>query len=149
MSKGTGKSGSRSRRKPARDLEGRVSRVDGDENSRSLQLTLSITELLAGVSGAIEDLAGEAGLLIMRSLIDEEVEQIAGTRCKHDQGDRAVRWGSEESYVVLGGKKVPMRRPRVRERRGTERALERFRLFQRPALMERSVAKQVICGVSM
>ena len=149
MSKGTAKSGTRSRRKPAKQLKGQVRRVDGGENATTVQLTLPIKELLAGVSGAIESLAGEAGLLIMKSLIDEEVEQLAGQRCKHDQGDKAVRWGAEESYVLLGGKKVPVRRPRVRERRGSELPIERFRLFQRPALMEGSVAKEVICGVSM
>jgi len=148
MSKGTAKSGTRSRRKPPKQLKGQVRRVDGGENA-TVQLTLPIKELLAGVSGAIESLAGEAGLLIMKSLIDEEVEQLAGQRSKHDQGDKAVRWGTEESYVLLGGKKVPVRRPRVRERQGSELPLERFRLFQRPALMERTVAEEVICGVSM
>ena len=65
MSKGTAKSGTRSRRKPSKQLKGQVRRVDGGENA-TVQLTLPIKELLAGVSGAIESLAGEAGLLIMK-----------------------------------------------------------------------------------
>jgi len=86
---------------------GPASGWEGERNDGpTVQLTLHINDPLAGVSGAIESLAGEAGLLIMKSLIDEEVEQLAGQRSKHDQGDKAVRWGSEESYVLLGGKKV-------------------------------------------
>ena len=77
--------------------------MDGGENATTVQLTLPIKELLAGVSGAIESLAGEAGLLIMKSLIDEEVEQLAGQRCKHDQGDNAVRWGGPHGEIGRQG----------------------------------------------
>ena len=43
-------------------------------------------------------LAGEGGLHIMKNLIDEDGQQLAGTRCRHD------RAGSEKGYVTLGGK---------------------------------------------
>jgi transposase-like protein len=147
MSKRYAKTGSRSRRKPARDLHGQVVSVKTDAEQKTIQLCLPIAEILEGVQGAVESAAGTAGLLIMKTLIDDEVEQLAGERSKHD--DRgAVRWGEEESYVLFGGKKIPYRRPRVRERRGKEVPLEMFRRFQRPALMEEVVAREVVCGVS-
>ncbi len=149
MSKKNTKKGSRSRRKPARDREGEVSRVDGDGQRVTVQLSLPIAEILAGVHGAVEEMAGEAGLLIMQSLIEEEVEQRAGQRYKHDPQRQAMRWGKEESYLTLGGKKAPFLRPRLRDAKGQEVQLERFKLFQRGSAMQEAVAKQVICGVSM
>lgn len=149
MSKKNTKKGSRSRRKPARAREGEVSRVDGDGQRVTVQLSLPIAEILAGVHGAVEEMAGEAGLLIMQSLIEEEVEQRAGQRYKHDPQRQAMRWGKEESYLTLGGKKAPFLRPRLRDAKGQEVQLERFKLFQRGSAMQEAVAKQVICGVSM
>ncbi len=45
MSKKNTKKGSRSRRKPARDREGEVSRVDGDGQRVTVQLSLPIAEI--------------------------------------------------------------------------------------------------------
>lgn len=146
MSKKYAKTKTRSRRKSARDPEGQVTGLDSD--GAAVQLSLPINEILAGVHGAVRDVCGTAGLLIMQALIDEEVEQKAGAKHKQDPDDGAVRWGQEESYLLLGGKKVPTKRPRLRERNGREVLLERFRLFQRPARIEDEVEKQVILGVS-
>ena len=146
MSKKYAKTRTRSRRKPASDLDGRVTDLDTD--GATVQLSLPINEILAGVHGAVREVCGTAGLLIMQALIDDEVEQKAGTKYKHDRDQGAVRWGQEESYLHLGGKKVPTQRPRLRQRDGREELLERFRLFQRPARIEEEVSKQVILGVS-
>ncbi len=148
MSKKYAKKTRRSRRKPAENLDEQVSQVEID-GEKAVQLSLPISEILAGIHGAVESVAGRAGLLIMKSLIDEEVEQLAGQERKHDSVSGAIRWGKEESYLLFGGKKVPHKRPRVRERDGGELSLERFKLFQRPPLLEEPIAKQVILGVSM
>ena len=149
MSKKNTKTSSRSRRNRAKDRERKVSPVTSEGKRVSVQLSLPIAEILAGVHGAVEEMAGEAGLLIMQSLIEEEVEQRAGQRYKHNPAREATRWGSEESYVTFAGKKVPFLRPRLRGAEGQEVQLERFKLFQRGSAMEEAVAKEVICGVSM
>ena len=146
MSKKYAKTRTRSRRKPARDPEGHVTRLDSE--GAAVQLSLPINDILAGVHGAVREVCGTAGLLIMQALVDEEVEEKAGTKYKQDQDQGAVRWGQEESYFLLGGKKVSMKRPRLRKRNGREVLLERFRLFQRPARIEDEIEKQVILGVS-
>ena len=97
MSKKNTKKGARSRRNPAKNYAGEVSQLAKEGNRVTVQLSLPIAEILAGVHGAVEEMAGEAGLLIMQSLIDEEVEQRAGQRYKHDSQreaivtDRAIR----------------------------------------------------------
>lgn len=144
MSKKYAKQGNRSRRKAPKEQEGYEGFVDAAAGT--VQLSLPLAEILDSMRSGIEDLAANAGLLIIRTLIDDEVEGLAGERGKH--GAPALRWGHEQSHVVFGGKKLPFKRPRVRAREGEELELERMRAFQDPARMEKSVANQVILGVS-
>lgn len=146
MKKKTTKTGTRSRRKPV-ESRGKVDRVD--QKQQSVQLTLPIAEILAGVDDAVERVAGEAGLLVMKALIDEEVEQLAGKRYEHQEDRDAHRWGAQESHLVFGGKKIPFKRPRVRSTDGGELSLERLRCFQSDGRLQQAAAKQVALGVSM
>ena len=135
---------SRSRRKPSTSGSGRVvSAQDG-----VIQLAFPIPHVLAATHGAIESLCGEVGLLVMKALIDDEVEQRAGTRYSHDDDCDLVRWGHEEGYVIFGGKKVPFRRPRVRQKSGGEVELERYQMFQSEERIEKAVSRRVARSVS-
>jgi transposase-like protein len=144
MSKKYAKRTSRSRRKAPKDLD--TFQASVDRSAQAVQLSLPVAEIFEDVRSGLEQLCSTAGLLIMKSLIDDEVEGLAGKRGKH--GSPALRWGHEESHVVLGGKKQALRRPRVRTRDGEEIALQRVRIFQQPALMEEEVTKQITLGVS-
>ena len=66
----------RSRRKKPEELKGKI--LGKDE--AAVQLSLPIAEIVAGVEDSVEALAVQAGLLIMRSLIDDEVQLKAGER---------------------------------------------------------------------
>jgi len=138
----------RSRRKAPREPRGRVREVNQEKGEVTLELPLPLRELLAGVRNAVESVAAEAGLLVMKALIDEEVEQYSGPKDQHNPERQGHRWGSEEGYVVFSGKKVPVKRPRVRTVDGKERTLERYGLFQTPVAMQESVGEKVVCGVA-
>src|SRR3972149_6490454 len=77
----------RSRRKLPAGFPGRIGGVD----QASVQLSLPIAEIVADTIDSVEALAAEAGLLVIKALIDEEVEQRAGLRYRHAQGRQAVR----------------------------------------------------------
>lgn len=148
MAKKYAKKTKRSRRKAPQEPRGRIGEVDHENEEVTLALPLPLTELLAGVRNAVETVAAEAGLLVMKALIDEEVEQYTGPKDQHNPERQGHRWGSEEGYVVFSGKKVPLKRPRVRTVDGKERTLERYGLFQTPAAMQESVGEKVGCGVA-
>ena len=133
----------RSRRKSPSSPRWRFVCADGE-----VQLALPIPQLLAATHGAIEALAGEAGLLVIKAMIDEEVEQLAGRRYEHDPERGAVRWGKEEGFVVFDGNKVPVHRPRVRRADGGEVQLQRYRMFQNEGRSQQSVVKHILRGVS-
>lgn len=69
----------------------------------------------------LEQLAGQAGVLIMEAVMAAEVERLAGPRGKHERERPASRWGSQPGYAVLAGRKVQLVRPRVRDAAGGER----------------------------
>ena len=56
-----------------------------------------------------------------------------------DVTGRVKRWGSQGGYAVLAGKKIPVRRPHVRDRERREVALESYSRFQSPPRRQRSI----------
>ena len=91
---------------------------------------LPIAEILAGVQDSLESLAGHAGLLIMNALLEDEVDQLVGERYSHNPDRRASRHGHDDGYIVFAGRKVPMKKPRVRSH-GHPRAAPRLQHRQR------------------
>ena len=138
----------RSRRK-LHNLDDKTVTVDVADGKASFQMVLPMSDALFDVAKAIEQTASEAGLLLMKSLIDEEVEQIAGSRYRHDCDRRAVRWGKEDGHVIFAGRKVAMEKPRVRSSDGNdELPLRRWDAFSHPARMEQTVAGRILRRVS-
>ncbi len=119
-----------------------------DDSTPFVQLQLPITDILSGVRQSVEQLSIDAGLLVMNALIEEEVERRAGKKGKHDPNREARRWGSEDGYLVMAGKKIPTERPRVRSVDGEEIRLERYERFQADGDLQRSVGKHVLAGVA-
>lgn len=113
-----------------------------------LDLPFSLEELLEGVTADIEGLSGEAGLLIIKAIIDHEVEILAGRRYERSSVKRAFRWGSEAGYVFYGGRKAGIGRARVRDKSGREVELKSYRRFQRRGKMQDAVLGKVVRGVS-
>src|SRR4030042_1106789 len=117
---------SRSKRK-FHNLNGNAVTVEVADGKACFQIMLPFSEALFDVAKAIEQTASDAGLLLMKSLIDEEVEQLAGSRYHHDPHRQAFRWGQDEGHIIFAGRKVAMKRPRVRAADGTEElALRRW-----------------------
>jgi transposase-like protein len=104
--------------------------------------------LLLDVAEAIEQTASQAGLLMMKALIDEEVEQVTGQRYTHQADRQATRWGHDEGHVIFAGRKVAMPRPRVRSLEGREIPLTRYQAFAHPQRMRKAVSQRILRRVS-
>ena len=137
----------RSRRK-VQDLQNQTVTVDVDEGKASFQMVLPLNPLLLDVAGAIEQTASQAGLLMMKALIDEEVEQIAGGRYTHQSERQATRWGYDEGHVIFAGRKVALPRARVCSVEGREVPLARYQAFAHPQRMQAAVAQRILRRVS-
>ena len=133
-------------RRPAYRVE--FAPAESSGSGQAMRIELPLGELTGDLRAAVNELAGQSGLRLIQALIAEEVAQRAGRRYEHQAGREAHRWGREDGYVVWAGKKVPLERPRLRDRQGREVALERYRQFQHDGTRQRDVARRLLAGVS-
>lgn len=138
----------RSRRKMQK-LNGQVVTVALADGRATFQMILPMSQMLFDVASAIEQTASQAGLLMMKALIDEEVKQLAGSRYQQYPGRKAIRWGNEDGHVIFAGRKVAMEKPRLRSRDGQEElTLHRWHAFAHPYRMQQAVANKLLRRVS-
>ena len=96
-------------------------------------------ELLCEVNGQIEAFSAQVGMRIMHAVMEQELGKIVGEWGRPS----AYRHGSQRGYVVYGGRKVSIARPRVRGRNGGEVGLDTYRSFQGEDKMHSAVARQL------
>ncbi len=82
-----------------------------------------VQEALGELAGAVKEgllaLSVGVGLGVLTELMAEEVCDVVGPKGRHDADRVAVRHGHEAGQVTLGGRRVPVERPRVRAIDGT------------------------------
>jgi putative transposase len=83
----------------------------------------ALGELVDDARQGLLALSVGVGLGVLHELLELEVEAIVGPKGKHDPDRVAVRHGHDEGVVTLGGRRVPVRRPRARSADG-EREIE-------------------------
>ncbi|MGV7852480.1 IS256 family transposase, partial [Mycobacterium kansasii] len=77
-------------------------------------VSVAMAEIAGNMSEGLLALAIGAGLQVMQILMESDVTAAAGPKGKHDPARTAVRHGHENGSVTLGGRRVPVSRPRVR-----------------------------------
>ena len=112
------------------------------------------------VSVAVGDLVGElqegllafvvgAGLKVVTTMMDHEVESLAGPKGRHDPARMAVRHGHDDGVVTLGGRQVAISRPRVRSAdRSAEVALSTYDCFSSTELLGRMAMEKMLAKIS-
>ena len=145
MKKGYQRSGRKSSSLGGKQRE-KFEMVDGREVA--MRLPLPIAEVWEELQAEVERLTGEAGLKILSAVLEDEVRQKVGARYQPDPELGARRWGSQPGYVVFGGQKIGLDRPRVRKREGGEVELESDRKLQQDGRMQRAVRERLVCGLS-
>jgi len=88
------------------------------------------------------------GLEVMSELQEAEVAELAGPKGKHDRGWSAYRHGSEAGRVTLGGRRVPVSRPRVCGLDGAEVRLESYDTFASVDLFADRMVASLLAGLS-
>jgi putative transposase len=78
-----------------------------------------MAEIAENMQEGLLALAVGAGLQVMQSLMDADVITSAGPKGKQNRERTAVRHGRERGSVTLGGRRVPVTRPRVRATDGS------------------------------
>jgi transposase-like protein len=103
--------------------------------------------LLVDTRAELMELAVTSGLQVLTTMLEDDRTAICGPRYAHQTDRQASRAGTVPSEVVLGGRKVAIRRPRVR-RHGAEVALPTFAAFADSDPLNRRVVEQMLVGVA-
>src|SRR5215213_5041474 len=91
----------------------------GATNDESAEgLSESVLDTLGELAGAAKEgllaLSVGVGLGVLHELMEAEVDEVVGPKGKHLPGRAALRHGHEGGEVTLGGRRVPVSRPRAR-----------------------------------
>jgi putative transposase len=90
------------------------------------------------------------GLEVMGELLDVEVGELAGPKGRHDPARTAMRHGSQPGTVTLGGRRLGVRRPRVRTTGADahEVPLESSSTFCSTDLLAEGIVARMLAGLS-
>src|SRR4051794_881193 len=96
-----------------------VSAVSVAANREAIEgVPASVLEALGELAGAAKEgllaLSVGVGLGVLHELLEAEVDEVVGSKGKHDPCRTAVRHGHDAGEVTLGGRRVPVSRPRAR-----------------------------------
>jgi putative transposase len=123
-------------------------------------LVASESPLPAPVREALGELVGAAregllalsvgvGLGVVHELMELEVDEVVGPKGKHDPDRVAKRHGHDDGSMTLGGRRVAVRRPRMRTADDEhELAVETYGYFADRDPLTRAVMDRMLAGVS-
>jgi putative transposase len=109
----------------------------------------ALGELVGAAKEGLLALSVGVGLGVLAELMDEEVEEVVGPKGRHDAGRGAVRHGHEDGSVTFGGRRVAVKRPRVRSADGSEEVpLQTYVQFADRDALSGVVLERMLAGVS-
>ena len=88
-----------------------------EASGRVIQLSLDRDELLGLMQDSLESLALKLGMLVISSLLEDEVARLCGPRHERQPHRTHTRYGHQGGTATLAGQKIPIARPRVRAHR--------------------------------
>jgi putative transposase len=112
-------------------------------------VTVALAELAGDVQEGLLAMAVGTGLQVMAAMMSADLEAACGPRGKHDPTRTAVRHGSEAGSVTLGGRRLPVARPRMRAADGSgELAVASYELFSRTEVLGWMAMERMPAGLS-
>lgn len=109
----------------------------------------ALGELVGVAREGLLALSVGVGLGVLAELMEEEVDEVVGPKGRHDPERTAVRHGHEAGEVTLGGRRLPVERPRVRSADGSEElGLQTYVHFADRDPLTAVVLERMLAGVS-
>jgi putative transposase len=111
--------------------------------------TVALSEIAESAKEGLLALAVGAGLQVMVAMMAESVTALCGPKGRHNPDRRGHRHGTEAGSVTLGGRRVPVRRPRVRAADGSgELPVPAYELFTGTEVLGRMAMERMLGGLS-
>ncbi len=126
-----------------------VTTLEAAESPLPAQIQEVLGELVGAAREGLLALSVGVGLGVVHELMELEVTEVVGAKGKHDPDRVAKRHGHEDGSMTLGGRRVPVRRPRMRSA-DDERELPvaTYEYFADRDPLTRAVMNRMLAGVS-
>jgi putative transposase len=113
------------------------------------RIELPLGEIVADAREGLLALSVRIGLAVLQETMEWEVDRVVGPKGRHDRDRVAKRHGHTRGEVTLGGRRVPVRRPRVRSVDDRhEVGLDSYREFTSRDPLSAVIAERMLAGVS-
>jgi putative transposase len=112
-------------------------------------VSVALAELAGQMREGLLALAVGAGLQVMAAIMEEDVTAVCGPKGHQDPERTATRHGHGPGSVTLGGRRVPVVRPRMRAVDGSgELPVPAYELFSGTEVMGRMAMERMLAGLS-
>jgi putative transposase len=112
------------------------------------EIALALTDIVGAAREGLMAMSVAAGMAVMAAMFEAEIATVCGPKGKHDAGRAAVRHGTGKGSVTLGGRRVPVERPRARTVDGHEVPLASYEHFAADDLLSQVVMERMLAGVA-
>jgi putative transposase len=128
---------------------GQIQSVDASAPAIPERVSVAMGEIAENMQEGLLALAVGAGLQVIAALMEADVTGLAGPKGRHDASRTAVRHGRERGSVTLGGRRVPVSRPRVRAADGSgELPIGSYELFTSTEVLGKMAMEKMLAGLS-
>lgn len=126
-----------------------VTTAEALESPLPAEIQEALGELVGAAREGLLALSVGVGLRVVHELMEAEVTEVVGPKGKWNRERTAKRHGHEDGSMTLGGRRVPVRRPRVRSV-DDERELPvvTYEYFAERDPLQRAVMDRMLAGVS-
>ena len=113
------------------------------------QVIVAMAEIAGAAKEGLLALAVSTGLQVMTAMFDEDVTRLCGPDGKHNPDRAGYRHGTEAGSVTLGGRRIPVTRPRVRAAdESGELHLASYDLFSSTETLGQLALEKMLAGLS-
>src|SRR3954471_975474 len=126
-----------------------VTAVDASESPLPPQIQEALGELVGAAREGLLALSVGVGLGVVHELMEREVTEVVDPKGEHNPDRVAKRHGHQHGSMTLGGRRVPVSRPRMRSA-DDERELpvQTYGYFADRDPLTRAVMDRMLAGVS-
>ena len=126
-----------------------VTTAEALESPLPAEIQEALGELVGAAREGLLALSVGLGLTVVHQLMEREVDEVVGPKGKHDPDRTAKRHGHEDGSMTLGGRRVPVRRPRMRTADDEhELPVQSYEYFADRDPLTRAVMDRMLAGVS-
>src|SRR5262249_49342425 len=110
------------------------------------QMVLPLVDTLVDVRSSVLDIVIQSGMKVVEALLEQDRDRRCGPKHARRPEREMVRGGTVDGEVVLGGRRVAVRRPRVRRVEGSEVQLPTYAWMSRTDPLGDRAVEQMIIG---